>query len=94
MCNFLFSKFVVRSLCVTERQWQRHDLWCHRSPPGAREENKECSEYKTFRFSILTLKKFESELFSHFVHVILLNDVIKQRVKIVEEGDNLQEMTK
>ena len=35
-----------------------------------------------------SLNRYQS--FPYFVHVILLNDVIKQRVKIVEEGDNLE----
>ena len=42
----------------------------------------------------INLSTFEVNLFSYFVHVISLNDVIKQRVKIIEECDNLQEMTR
>ena len=42
---------------------------------------------------ILTSSTFEKDSFSYFVYVILLNDVIKQCVKIIEEGDNLKEMS-
>ena len=78
---------VLFEVCASERQRQKYDSWCHLFTTRLRKRAK----LLIFNINLCT---FEANLFSYFVHVIPLNDVIKQRVKIIEECDNLQEMTR